>query len=93
MLFQIKLLRLFIQVDKNTSLQVYLLKSSHATGERQKAYIEIGRILDKIKYRARLTPKETLHGARYYRSLTNEIKGRTLRYGAEVNTKKNSNNQ
>jgi len=93
MLTQIRLLRLFIQADKNTSLQAHLVKSSNASEERQKAYDEIVRISDKIKYKTSLSLKEILHAARYYRSLTNEIKGKTLRYGAETNNKRNLNDQ
>lgn len=93
MLLQIQLLRYFIQADRKHSLQAQLLNTQGATSDHQKAYQEIVRISDKIKYKARLTPNEKLHAARYYRSLTNEIKGKTLRYGTETTTKKNSNNQ
>jgi hypothetical protein len=38
------------------------------------------KIADKIKYKQSLSSSEAVLGARYYRSLKNELAGKTLRY-------------
>lgn len=75
----IKVLRIFIQEDKNSSLQRNL-KGSNKTSNQVNKYFCLVKIADKIKSKQRLDTSEIFLAARFYRSLTNELKGKTMRY-------------
>jgi len=90
-MLQIQILRRFVQTDTNTSVQALMSKSSSPAKEVVALYDEIIRVSDKIKFKSRLTFKEKLLAARYYKSISNELKGKTMRYGNSL--ARNQNNQ
>lgn len=81
-MLQIKFLRLFTQRDTNQSLQRLVSNDENKNPQHIRTYEEIVQIADKIKYKRTLTFRERLIAARYYRSLINELNGRTVRYNS-----------
>ena len=87
-MLRIKLFKLFIQSDTNLSLQRQLTDQEGVDNVLLERYSALVKIADKIKYTQSLSTSEVLLGARYYRSLKNELTGKTLRYNNIVkNTK------
>jgi len=77
----IKLLRIFIQADTNKSMQRMLRESTSEDFDKNKdQYQRLLGIADKIKTNRKLTWADRYVGAKYYRSLKNELSGKTLRY-------------
>ena len=77
----IKLLRIFIQADTNKSMQCMLRQSTSEDFDLlNDQYQRILGIADKIKTNRDLTWADRYVGAKYYRSLKNELSGKTLRY-------------
>ena len=68
-----------MQEDKNSSLQRNL-KGSSKTSNQVNKYFRLVKISDKIKSKQKLDTSEIFLAARFYRSLTNELKGKTIRY-------------
>ena len=87
-MLRIKLFKLFIQSDTNLSLQRQLTDHEGVDNVLLERYSALVKIADKIKRTQSLSTSEVLLGARYYRSLKNELTGKTLRYNNIVkNTK------
>ena len=87
-MLRIKLFKLFIQSDTNLSLQRQLTDHEGVDNVLLERYSALVKIADKIKHTQSLSTSEVLLGARYYRSLKNELTGKTLRYNNIVkNTK------
>lgn len=76
----IKTLRIFVQKDTNQSLQRKLVVQAGNSSAGSKEYQKIISIADKVKFQKNISFKECLFAAQYYRSLKNELSGRTLRY-------------
>ncbi len=79
-MLRIKFFKLFIQADTNLSLQRQLTDQARDNDALLERYTAIVKIADKIKYKQSLSSSEAILGARYYRSLKNELTGKTLRY-------------
>ena len=79
-MLRIKFFKLFIQADTNLSLQRQLTDKARDNDELLERYTALVKIADKIKYKQSLSSSEAVLGARYYRSLKNELAGKTLRY-------------
>ena len=79
-MLRIKFFKLFIQADTNLSLQRQLTDKARDNDELLERYTALVKIADKIKYKQSLSSSEAILGARYYRSLKNELAGKTLRY-------------
>ena len=79
-MLRIKFFKLFIQADTNLSLQRQLTDQTRDNDELLERYTALVKIADKIKYKQSLSSSEAILGARYYRSLKNELTGKTLRY-------------
>lgn len=79
-MLRIKFFKLFIQADTNLSLQRQLTDQARDNDALLERYTAIVKIADKIKYKQSLSSSEAILGARYYRSLKNELAGKTLRY-------------
>ena len=79
-MLRIKFFKLFIQADTNLSLQRQLTDQTRDNDELLERYTALVKIADKIKYKQSLSSSEAILGARYYRSLKNELAGKTLRY-------------
>lgn len=79
-MLRIKFFKLFIQADTNLSLQRQLTDQARDNEELLERYTALVKIADKIKYKQSLSSSEAILGARYYRSLKNELAGKTLRY-------------
>ena len=79
-MLRIKFFKLFIQADTNLSLQRQLTDQTRDNDELLERYTALVKISDKIKYKQSLSSSEAILGARYYRSLKNELAGKTLRY-------------
>ena len=76
----IRIMRFFIQIDTNESLQRKILVSKDTDPAVTEQYQRIVSIADQIKFKKPLTFSDQITGARYYRTLKNELSGRTLRY-------------
>ena len=87
-MLRIKLFKLFIQSDTNLSLQRQLTDLEGVDNVLLERYSALVKIAYKIKYKQSLSSSEAILGARYYRSLKNELAGKTLRYNVIV---KNNN--
>jgi len=88
-MFTIKLLRTFIQADANKSMQRMLRESTSEDFDKIKdQYQRLLGIADKIKTNRKLTWADRYVGAKYYRSLKNELSGKTVRY--DLSKQKNS---
>jgi len=88
-MFTIKLLRIFIQADTNKSMQRMLRESTSEDFDHiNDQYRRILGIADKIKTNCDLTWADRYVGAKYYRSLKNELSGKTVRY--DLSKQKNS---
>ena len=88
-MFTIKLLRIFIQADANKSMQRILRESTSEDFDKIKdQYQRLLGIADKIKTNRKLTWADRYVGAKYYRSLKNELSGKTVRY--DLSKQKNS---
>ena len=88
-MFTIKLLRTFIQADANKSMQRILRESTSEDFDKIKdQYQRLLGIADKIKTNRKLTWADRYVGAKYYRSLKNELSGKTVRY--DLSKQKNS---
>jgi hypothetical protein len=79
-MLRIQFFKLFIQADTNLSLQRQLTDKARDNDELLERYTALVKIADKIKYKQSLSSSEAIFGARYYRSLKNELAGKTLRY-------------
>ena len=79
-MLRIKFFKLFIQADTNLSLQRQLTDQARDNDELLERYKALVKIADKIKFKQSLSSSEAILGARYYRSLKNELAGKTLRY-------------
>ena len=79
-MFFIRIFRIFIQSDTNTSLQSQMTRSKGKDADLVKLYNEIVKVSDSIKFKKRLSWQEKLLAARHYKSLMNELTGKTLRY-------------
>ncbi|MDA8824331.1 hypothetical protein N9N17_00360 [Schleiferiaceae bacterium] len=79
-MLRIQFFKLFIQADTNLSLQRQLTDQTRDNDELLERYTALVKISDKIKYKQSLSSSEAILGARYYRSLKNELTGKTLRY-------------
>ncbi len=79
-MLRIQFFKLFIQADTNLSLQRQLTDQTRDNDELLERYTALVKIADKIKYKQSLSSSEAILGARYYRSLKNELAGKTLRY-------------
>ena len=79
-MLRIQFFKLFIQADTNLSLQRQLTDQARDNDALLERYTAIVKIADKIKYKQSLSSSEAILGARYYRSLKNELAGKTLRY-------------
>ena len=79
-MLRIKLFKLFIQSDTNLSLQRQLTDQEGVDNALLERYSALVKVADKIKFTQSLSTSEVLFGARYYRSLKNELTGKTLRY-------------
>ncbi|MDB2597201.1 hypothetical protein N9X97_02025 [Schleiferiaceae bacterium] len=79
-MLRIQFFKLFIQADTNLSLQRQLTDQTRDNDELLERYTALVKISDKIKYKQSLSSSEAILGARYYRSLKNELAGKTLRY-------------
>jgi len=79
-MLRIQFFKLFIQADTNLSLQRQLTDQTRDNDELLERYTALVKISDKIKYKQSLSSSEAIFGARYYRSLKNELAGKTLRY-------------
>ena len=79
-MLRIQFFKLFIQADTNLSLQRQLTDKARDNDELLERYTALVKIADKIKYKQSLSSSEAILGARYYRSLKNELAGKTLRY-------------
>ena len=79
-MLRIKFFKLFIQADTNLSLQRQLTDKARDNDELLERYTALVKIADKIKFKQSLSSSEAILGARYYRSLKNELAGKTLRY-------------
>ena len=86
-MLRIKFFKLFIQADTNLSLQRQLTDKARDNDELLERYTALVKIADKIKYKQSLSSSEAILGARYYRSLKNELAGKTLRYDDIVKNK------
>ena len=87
-MLRIKLFKLFIQSDTNLSLQRQLTDQEGVDNALLERYSALVKVADKIKFTQSLSTSEVVLGARYYRSLKNELTGKTLRYNNIVkNTK------
>ena len=87
MLF-IKIQKVFIQADTNMSLQRELSQAKAVDASRKQIYDAIVKIADKIKFKTALSSKERFLAARYYRTLKNELSGKTRRYESTVDKNK-----
>lgn len=76
----IRIMRFFIQIDTNESLQRKIRVSKGTDASVTEQYQRIVSIADQIKFKKPLTFNDQITGARYYRTLKNELAGRTLRY-------------
>ena len=76
----IRIMRFFIQIDTNESLQRKIRVSKDTDPAVTEQYQRIVSIADQIKFKKPLTFNDQITGARYYRTLKNELAGRTLRY-------------
>ena len=76
----IQIMRFFIQIDTNESLQRKIRVSKDKDPAVTEQYQRIVSIADQIKFKKPLTFNDQITGARYYRTLKNELAGRTLRY-------------
>lgn len=83
-MLRIQFFKLFIQADTNLSLQRQLTDQTRDNDELLERYTALVKISDKIKYKQSLSSSEAVLGARYYRSLKNELAGKTLRYDDTV---------
>ena len=79
-MLRIKFFKLFLQADTNLSLQRKLTDQEGVDNVLLERYSALVKIADKIKYKQSLSSSEAILGARYYRSLKNELAGKTLRY-------------
>ena len=79
-MLRIKFFKLFLQADTNLSLQRKLTDQEGVDNVLLVRYSALVKIADKIKYKQSLSSSEAILGARYYRSLKNELAGKTLRY-------------
>ena len=87
-MFLIKILKIFIQTDTNMSLQRELSQAKAVDASRKQTYDAIVNIADKIKFKTALSSKERFLAARYYRTLKNELAGKTMRYDSTVDNNK-----
>ena len=55
---------------------------------KKQTYDSIVKIADKIKFKTALSAKERVLAARYFRTLKNELSGKTVRYDSTVDNKK-----
>ena len=76
----IKLLKVFIQTDTNMSLQRAMSQTDSVDETTKQTYTAVVNIADKIKFKSTLTSKERVLAARYFRTLKNELSGKTVRY-------------
>ena len=79
-MLRIKLFKLFIQSDTNLSLQRQLTDQEGVDNALLERYSALVKVADKIKFTQSLSTSEVVLVARYYRSLKNELTGKTLRY-------------
>ena len=86
-MFRIKILKVFIQIDTNMSLQRELSEGKVFNESKKQTYDSIVKIADKIKFKTALSGKERVLAARYYRTLKNELSGKTVRYDSTVENK------
>ena len=87
-MFLIKILKIFIQTDTNMSLQRELSQAKTVNASRKQTYDAIVNIADKIKFKTALSSKERFLATRYYRTLKNELSGKTMRYDSTVDINK-----
>jgi uncharacterized pyridoxamine 5'-phosphate oxidase family protein len=76
----IKLMKVFIQTDTNMSLQRAMSQTDSVDETTKQTYTAVVNIADKIKFKSTLTSKERVLAARYFRTLKNELSGKTVRY-------------
>lgn len=86
-MFRIKILKVFIQTDTNRSLQRELSEGKVFDESKKQTYDSIVKIADKIKFKTALSGKERVLAARYYRTLKNELSGKTVRYDSTLDNK------
>ena len=84
----IKILKVFIQTDTNMSLQRELSQAKAVDASRKQIYDAIVKIADKIKFKTALSPNERFLAARYFRTLKNELSGKTIRYDSNIDKNK-----
>ena len=85
-------LRHFCQKDRRISLQRAVASgrnNNSVTEEIERKYQRIIQIADSIKYKRVLSFEEAKFAAAYFRSLKNELDGKTLRFHSNVNQKIN----
>ena len=87
-MFRIKILKVFIQTDTNMSLQRAMSQTDSVDETTKQTYTAIVNIADKIKFKTALSSKERFLAARYYRTLKNELSGKTMRYDSTVDNNK-----
>ena len=87
-MFRIKILKVFIQTDTNMSLQRELSQAKTVNASRKQTYDAIVNIADKIKFKTALSSKERFLAVCYYRTLKNELSGKTMRYDSTVDNNK-----
>ena len=87
-MFRIKILKVFIQTDTNMSLQRKMSEVETVDESTKEIYNTIVNIADKIKFKNTLSTKERVLAARYFRTLKNELSGKTIRYGSTANDNK-----
>ena len=84
----IKVLKVFVQIDTNMSLQRELSQAKAVDESMNQTYNAIVKIADKIKFKTVLSPNERFLAARYFRTLKNELSGKTIRYDSNVDKNK-----
>ena len=87
-MFVIKVLKVFVQTDTNMSLQRELSQAKAVDESMKQTYDAIVKIADKIKFKTALSPNERFLAARYFRTLKNELSGKTIRYDSNVDNNK-----
>ena len=86
-MFRIKILKVFIQTDTNRSLQRELSEGKVFDESKKQTYDSIVKIADKIKFKTALSAKERVLAARFFRTLKNELSGKTVRYDSTLDNK------
>ena len=79
----VHLLRPFLQKDRKTSMQRAIIstKKSHSNHDVLKEnYNRLVLVADRIKYKRGLSLTDAKFAATYYKSIQNELDGKTLRF-------------